>query len=104
MPGNGADGSVGVFRVAWTNGPEKDGKMYISGGDTWVNVIEFGDRIRAKALMSYGNSTQKGSPNYGDQLVLFSRGELREVNFYREDVEKHVKQVEVLKNGTMLKE
>ena len=60
--------------------------MYVGGGDSWVSVIEFGDKIKAKALLSYGNSTQKDSPNNGDQLKLFSIKELRDVWFYPTDV------------------
>ena len=99
LPGNGADGSVGVFRVAWSNGLEDDGKMHISGGDSWVSVIEFGDKVRAKALLSYGNSTQKNSPHNGDQLKLFSKNELRDVYFYREDVLPNAKRTETLMKG-----
>jgi len=97
LPGNGADGSVGVFRVAWSEeGPQADGRTYIDGGDTWQAVIEFGDKVKAKVLMSYGNSTQPGSPHYGDQLELFSKKEMRDCYYYREDVEQHVKIREVL--------
>jgi len=96
LPGNGAAGFVGIFRVAWSNGPEEDGRQYISGGDTWQAVIEFGDKVRAKVSMSYGNSTQKGSPNFGDQLELFSKKQLRECTFYREDVERATVRTEVL--------
>lgn len=103
LPGNGADGSVGIFRVAWSNGLEEDGKYYISGGDSWQSVIEFGDQVRAKVLMSYGSSTQEDSPHYGDQLELFSKKEMRDCYFYREDVLPHVKHRYVLKNGAMMK-
>lgn len=100
LPGNGADGSVGIFRVAWSGGLQDDGRYYITGGDTWQSVIEFGDRIKAKVLMSYGNSTQIDSPNYGDQLELFSKKEMRDCLFYKEDVLKNVAKREVLNNGT----
>lgn len=97
LPGNGADGSVGIFRVAWSeDGPAADGRMYIDGGDTWQAVIEFGEKVKAKVLMSYGNSTQKDSPHYGDQLELFSKKEMRDCYYYREDVDKHIKTREVL--------
>ena len=96
LPGNGADGSVGIFRVAWTNGLQEDGKYYISGGDSWQSVIEFGDKVRAKVLMSYGSSSEEGSPHYGDQLRLFSDLKMRDCHFYRADVEKNVKHREQL--------
>lgn len=99
LPANGADGSVGVFRVAWPGGREEDGKLTVGGGDTWVSVIEFGDKVRAKVLLSYGNSTQPDSPHNGDQLDLFSKKELRDAWFYPEDLKGHVKKTEVLKDG-----
>ena len=46
--------------------------------------------------MSYGNSTQEGSPHYGDQLELFSKKEMRNCYFYKEDVLKHVASKEVM--------
>jgi acyl-homoserine-lactone acylase len=98
LPGNGADGSVGVFRVAWPGG--EDGKTtYIGGGDSWVGVIEFGEKIKAKVLLSYGNSTQSGSPHNGDQLKLFSEKKMRDAYFYKSDVETHKQKAEVVKAG-----
>jgi acyl-homoserine-lactone acylase len=94
LPGNGADGAYGVFRVAWPG--EDEGKTaFISGGDSWVSVIEFGKRIRAKALLSYGNASQADSKHNGDQLKLFSGKKLRDVYFYPADVTKHAVRKEV---------
>ena len=86
LPGNGDDGSMGIYRVAWSGGSD-DKHAYIGGGDSWVGVIEFGENVTAKVLLSYGNSTQKDSPNYGDQLELFSKKEMRDAWFYKEDIE-----------------
>ncbi len=77
LPANGVDGSMGVFRVAWPGGADEN-NMFVGGGDSWVGVIEFGDQVRAKVLLSYGNATQKESPHNGDQLELFSKKELRD--------------------------
>lgn len=98
LPANGADGSLGVFRVA-SPVPDKDGKQKIRSGDSWVSVIEFGKKVRAKVLLSYGNATQPDSPHYGDQLKLFSENKLRDARYYRDDVERHVKTREVLQDG-----
>ena len=95
LPANGADGSVGVFRVAWPGGMD-EGKMYVGGGDSWFSVIEFGDKVRAKVLLSYGNATQEDSPHRGDQLKLFSEKKMRDARFYRDDVERHINSREIL--------
>ena len=93
LPANGTDGRLGVFRVAW---PARSNKknMYIGGGDSWVAVIEFGKKIRAKALLSYGNSTEKDSPYNGDQLELFSKKELRDVWLYEDDIDINTAKIE----------
>ena len=97
LPANGIDGRLGVFRVAWP-GRSTDKNMYVGGGDSWVSVIEFGQKIRAKALLSYGNSTQKDSPNNGDQLELFSKKELRDIWFYETELIPNIIKVEI-RNG-----
>ena len=104
LPANGIDGSVGVFRVAWPGGADED-HMYVGGGDSWVGVIEFGDEVKAKVLLSYGNATQKDSPHFGDQLELFSRKEMRDAWFSAADVKANTKRTEVLsENGFNPKE
>lgn len=89
LPANGSSGGIGVFRVAWEGYSDKNDINYVGGGDSWVGVIEFGKKVKAKVLLSYGNSTQKKSPNYGDQLPLFSQKKLRDAWFYPEEVLKH---------------
>ena len=98
LPANGADGSLGVFRVA---APQWgiDGSMTVRGGDSWVAVIEFGERVRAKVLLSYGNASQPDSRHYGDQLQLFAKKQLRDAWFYRDDLAGHIVRREVLQDG-----
>jgi len=86
LPANGADGSFGVFRVAWIGGGDEE-HLYVGGGDSWVGVIEFAEQPRAKVLLSYGNATQEGSPHAGDQLELFSKKEFRDAWFTAEAVQ-----------------
>ena len=81
LPANGGDDFLGVFRVAW-GGQDKR----IMGGDSYVGIIEFGDKVSARVLLSYGNSSENGSPHKGDQLRLFSEKKLRTAAFYKEDV------------------
>ena len=93
FPANGVDGSMGVFRVAWP-GNSDENHIYVGGGDSWVGVIEFGEKVRAKVLLSYGNSTQIHSPHSGDQLELFSKKELRDAWFTSAEVDENTVKVE----------
>lgn len=97
LTGNGDDGSMGIFRVAWA-GSRSESNTYIGGGDSWVGVIEFADQVHAKVLLSYGNSTQKDSPHFGDQLDLFSKKEMRDAWFYKKDIDANTKRVEKLQD------
>ena len=65
-------------------------KMYGTSGNSFVAVVEFGDRVRAKAVSAGGEGGDPSSPHFADQAVRYANGELRDVYFYREDVEKHV--------------
>ena len=103
LPGNGAPGSVGAFRVAWP-GDKENNITNIGGGDSWVGVIEFGEKVKARVLLSYGNSTQDDSPHNGDQLKLFSEKKLRDAHFYLKDVEANKVSREVLRNGVFVAE
>ena len=95
LPANGTTGGLGVFRVAWPGGGDEN-NLYVGGGDSWVGVIEFGEKVKAKVLLSYGNSTQEGSPHFGDQLEHFSKKELRDAWFYTEDINANTKRVEIM--------
>ncbi len=96
-PGNGGPGNLGLFRTMYYV-PGKDGKFYPYHGDSYVCATEFGKQIKAKALMSYGNATQKGNSHVGDQLKLFAQKKLREVWYARTEQEAHLELVEKLKD------
>jgi len=65
-------------------------RMYGTSGNSFVSVVEFGDRVRAKAVSAGGEGGDPSSPHFADQAVRYATGDLRDVLFYREDVEKHV--------------
>lgn len=94
FPANGGPERLGIFRVA--GAAKSDDQMVVSSGDSWVGVIEFGDSVKAKVLLSYGNASQPGSPHNGDQLELFSNKELRDAWFTREEVEANTVRIENL--------
>lgn len=101
IAGNGGYGWLGQFRTMYYQPQGKPGtleslKSRAVAGDTYVAIIEFGDRPRAKALLTYGNATQKGNPHIGDQLDLFAKKKLRPVWYEREEVEAHVEKREVI--------
>ena len=63
--------------------------MYGNTGNSFVAVVEFGDRVQAKAVSAGGESGDPASKHFGDQAERYASGNLREVYFYRPDVEAH---------------
>ena len=64
-------------------------KWYGTSGNSFVAVVEFGERVRARAVTAGGESGHPASPHFNDQAKRYSTGELREVYFYREQLKGH---------------
>lgn len=62
-------------------------KMYGTSGNSFVAAVEFGDRVTAKAITVGGLNSNPESPHFDDQAEMYSKGEFRDVLFYREDIE-----------------
>lgn len=65
-------------------------KWYGTSGNSFVAVVEFGDRVRARAVSAGGQSGDPTSPHFNDQAQRYATGNLRDVYFYPEDLEGHV--------------
>ncbi|MCP4552775.1 MAG: penicillin acylase family protein, partial [Bacteroidetes bacterium] len=64
-------------------------KMYGSSGNSFVAVVEFGSKITARSILTGGASSDINSPHFDDQALMYTKGEFKDVRFYREDVEKN---------------
>ncbi|MFP4089485.1 MAG: acylase [Cyclobacteriaceae bacterium] len=66
-------------------------RMYGTSGNSFVAVVEFGEKVRAKSLLAGGQSGNPASPHFDDQVDMYVKGKFKEVAYYREDVEKRAK-------------
>jgi acyl-homoserine-lactone acylase len=62
---------------------------YGTSGNSFVAVVEFGDKVRAKGITAGGESGHTDSKHFDDQAERYSTGNLREVYFYREQLKDH---------------
>ena len=62
-------------------------RMYGTSGNSFVAVVEFGERLTAKAVTAGGLQSDPSSPHFDDQAEMYANGEFRDVLFYRQDVE-----------------
>ena len=64
-------------------------KRYGEDGNSFICAVEFGKRIKAKSLLAGGNSGNESSPHFFDQGLMYSKGQFKEVQFYKTDVLNH---------------
>ena len=64
-------------------------KWYGTSGNSFVAVVEFGDKVRAKAVTAGGESGNPTSRHFDDEAKRYSTGDLREVYFYASDLKGH---------------
>jgi acyl-homoserine-lactone acylase len=64
-------------------------RWYGTSGNSFVAVVEFGGpgELRARAVTAGGLNSDPDSPHFNDQAERYATGDLRDVRFYREDVE-----------------
>ena len=97
LGGNGGPGDqFGIYRTIYFV-PDNDKKQLAAMGDSYVAWVEFGPSVKAKVLLSYGNSTQPNTTHLGDQLDLMSRKQSKTALLNRKEIMDNVEEQEELK-------
>jgi acyl-homoserine-lactone acylase len=93
LPGEGASGAYGVYRVMGFDtvpggaggtriaGFTGDGRPLAGTGDAWILLVSFTRPVQAFSVLAYGQTTDPTSPHSRDQLALFASRRLRPVVF-----------------------
>ena len=84
-----APGQWGALASFDSSKPRTTRKIYGSVGNSFVAAVEFASPIRAKALLSGGESGDPASPHFADQAALFTQGRFRDVFFTPAQVSAH---------------
>ncbi|WP_128543520.1 penicillin acylase family protein [Larkinella soli] len=79
-------GSLAAFG---TNPDSGTKKRYGVVGNSFVAVVEFGKRVKARTVMTGGQSSDPTSPHFTDQAPLYTIGRFKDVHFYPEEVKSH---------------
>jgi len=102
LPGEGATGQLGAFRVQQYDAvPARDGGVRIAGwaepdrqlagfGDAWVLLVHFTRPIQAFSVLAYGQTTDRASPHSRDQIRIFAGRDLRPAWFTDADIAAHL--------------
>jgi acyl-homoserine-lactone acylase len=67
---------------------QKTRRIYGDRGNSFVAVVEFGPRLRAKSILAGGESANPASKHFSDQAEMYSKGQFKDVLFYKTDIEK----------------
>jgi acyl-homoserine-lactone acylase len=79
-------GSLASFGARRYEGTKR---YYGTSGNSFVAVVEFGDKVRARAVTAGGESGDPASKHFGDQAQRYADGNLREVYFYPDQLKGH---------------
>ena len=87
---------VGLASSAWGSLPSFNGrrfantnKRYGVSGNSFIAAVEFGKKLKAKTILTGGESFDPSSPHFTDQAEGFINGRFKDIHFYREDVMNH---------------
>jgi acyl-homoserine lactone acylase PvdQ len=67
-------------------------RLYGYRGNSFVAVVEFGEKVKAKSILAGGQSSDPSSAHFTDQVQRYADSNFKEVAFYREDVEKRLQE------------
>jgi len=63
-------------------------RIYGYRGNSFVAVVEFGDKVKAKSMLAGGQSGDPDSPHFYDQAQNYKDAKFKDVAYYKEDVMK----------------
>lgn len=87
-----ASGNWGALAAYGARTFEGTKRLYGYRGNSFVAVVEFGNKVKAKTILAGGQSSHPNSPHFYDQAQRYADANFKEVAFYREDVEKRVEE------------
>ena len=80
-------GSLASFGARSYKGSKR---IYGTTGNSFLAIVEFGDKVSARAVSAGGQSGDPKSRHFNDQATRYASGQLREVYFYPEQLKGHV--------------
>jgi acyl-homoserine-lactone acylase len=90
LPVGFTSGNWGSLAAFGGRVPRDTKKIYGVSGNSFLAIVEFGDRVRAKAITAGGQSGDPRSPHFNDQAERYTKGQLRDVYFYPDQLAGHI--------------
>ncbi len=87
---SGRWGSLAAYGARYHNNTKK---IYGTRGNSFVAVVEFGDKVKAKTILAGGQSGDPKSPHFDDQIGRYANKDWKDAAYYKEDVLKRAKRI-----------
>jgi len=87
---SGRWGALAAYGARYHNNTKK---IYGTRGNSFVAVVEFGERLKAKSLLAGGQSGDPENTHFDDQIESYRNANFKEVSFYDEDVMKAAERI-----------
>ena len=85
---SGRWGALAAYGARYHNNTKK---IYGTRGNSFVAVVEFGNKVRAKTILAGGQNGDPESPHFNDQAQDYADVRFKEALYYKEDVEKQAR-------------
>jgi len=82
-----ASGTWGALAAYGARSTEDTKRLYGYRGNSFVAVVEFGKKVKAKSILAGGQSGDPNSPHFTDQAQRYADANWKDVAYYQEDVE-----------------
>jgi acyl-homoserine-lactone acylase len=86
IPVSGVNGNDGAVFTLYATPVRDQKRRYGVAGGSYVSVVEFGPRVRAFSIHTFGASGDPKSRHFMDQAVLYARGEFKPAWLTLEDI------------------
>lgn len=87
-----ASGNWGALAAYGARTFEGTKRLYGYRGNSFVAVVEFGEKVKARSILAGGQSSDPSSAHFTDQVQRYADANFKDVAFYREDVEKNLQE------------
>jgi len=77
-------GALAAYGARSFNGTKR---IYGYRGNSFVAMVEFGDKVVAKTMLAGGQSNDPNSPHFDDQAQRYADVQFKDVAYYKKDVE-----------------